>query len=121
MEDEEDVAGLWRGVSCPYSYGRRPRTISTWHEDELKTYLEHRPQTYLDEKKLYLFDDFGLSVDESTIYRCLQRIGWNRKKACFQAAERNQYIPDEWKVRIAGWRPEQLVFLDESAACQRTG
>jgi DDE superfamily endonuclease len=36
------------------------------------------------------------------------------------AQERNQYARDDWIQRLADWRADQLVFVDESAANERT-
>src|SRR5438552_4144537 len=36
------------------------------------------------------------------------------------AAERNQILRDEWILKLAGWDASQLLFLDESAANERT-
>ncbi len=38
-----------------------------------------------------------------------------------QAAQRNQSLRNGWMQRLGGWTAEQLIFLDESAACERTG
>src|SRR5437667_12295819 len=37
-----------------------------------------------------------------------------------RAAERNQMLRDEWILKLAGWDASQLLFLDESAANERT-
>ena len=36
------------------------------------------------------------------------------------AKERNQEARDDWFKRLSGWRADQLVFVDESAANERT-
>jgi hypothetical protein len=36
------------------------------------------------------------------------------------ARERSQELRDEWKLRLTQWKPEQLIFVDESAANERT-
>jgi hypothetical protein len=36
------------------------------------------------------------------------------------AQERNQNARDDWIQRLADWRADQLVFVDESAANERT-
>ena len=36
------------------------------------------------------------------------------------ASERSQELRDEWKLRLIQWKPEQLIFIDESAANERT-
>ena len=95
------------------SIGHRPRKLSQFHEIELLKYLEQRPRAYL--------DDFQISADETTVGRALKRLGWNRKKVIKQAAQRNQGLRDGWMQRLGEWTAEQLIFLDESAACERTG
>ena len=35
--------------------------------------------------------------------------------------ERDEIERAQWRERLRGWRAEQLIFLDESAACERTG
>ena len=37
------------------------------------------------------------------------------------ASQRNVFLRDSWFAALADWRADQLVFLDESAACERTG
>ena len=56
------------------------------------------------------FDSFTLTVTNSFQLQCLAR-------------EQNQYLlHDEWMERLAEWTLEQLVYLDESSACdEQTG
>ena len=49
----------------------RPRALSQYHELQLLGYLEQRPTAYLDEMCWFLFDEFDIAVDESTV--CLSR------------------------------------------------
>lgn len=99
----------------------RPKKICQLHNQALLEYLEERPTVYRDEMAWFLWDEFDLIVDESTISRALKQLGWNRKKAVRIAKQRNQILRNDWMARLAGWRADQLVFLDESAACERTG
>lgn len=101
--------------------GGRSRMLSELHTHELLEYLDQRPMAYLDEMAHFLLDEFGLAVDESTVWRALRRLGWSRKIQRKVARERNQELRNAWLVKIAGWRADQLIFLDESAACERTG
>ena len=103
------------------SIGHRPRKLSQFHEIELLKYLEQRPHAYLDEMCWFIWDEFQISADETTVGRALKRLGWNRKKVIKQAAQRNQGLRDGWMQRLGEWTAEQLIFLDESAACERTG
>lgn len=103
------------------SPGGRPRVISQQIEEQLLAYLEERPMSYLDELVYMLFDDFGLVVDESTVWRALHRLGWSRKQMRRVASQRNAFLRESWFAALADWRADQLIFLDESAACERTG
>lgn len=37
-----------------------------------------------------------------------------------EARERSKLLREEWMTRLTEWQPEQLMFLDESAANERT-
>jgi len=113
----------WDMVYIPFQspYHGRPRVISDILQEELLCYLDFRPMAYLDEMVWFLFDEFDLVTDEATVWRCLHRLGWSRKNIRKIAKQRNQDLRDRWFVRLSGWRADQLIFLDESAACERTG
>lgn len=107
--------------SSQLNIGHRPRKLSPFHEVELLKYLEQRSHAYLDEMCWFLWDEFEISATDSTVSRALKRLGWNRKKMVRRSAQRNQQLRDGWMQRLGGWTAEQLIFLDESAACERTG
>ena len=63
-----------------------------------------------------------LDVSVPTIHRALKRSGWSRKIQCKVAAQRNIALRNHGLVTVLPqYRADQLVFLDESAACERTG
>ena len=99
----------------------RPKKMSQLHNQALLEYLEKCSTAYQDEMTWFLWDEFDLTVDESTISRALKQLGWNRKKAVRIAKQLNQILRNNWMIRLAGWKADQLVFLDESATCERTG
>ena len=101
--------------------GGRPQALNHVLEEELLAYLEQRPMAYLDELAFFLLDEFDIRVSEPTVWRALTRRGWSRKKYRKVAKERNQELRDHWFTKLSDWRADQLVFLDESAACERTG
>ena len=101
--------------------GDRPRVLSRLHEEELLAYSDERPMAYLNERAYYLFDEFDIAVDEATVWRTLNRLGWSRKTLHRTAAQRNQDLRNHWMVKLSRWRGDQLIFLDDSAACERTG
>lgn len=76
---------------------------------------------YLDELQYHLFDAFEVIIDELAVWRALQRLNWSRKRLQRIARQRNQQLRDGWFAKLSQWRADQLIFLDESAACERTG
>ena len=108
-------------VVKPQLAAGRPKKMCQLHNQALLEYLEERPTAYQDEMAWFLWDEFDLTVDESTISRALKQLAWNRKKAVRITKQRNQILRNDWMTRLAGWRADQLVFLDESAASDRTG
>jgi hypothetical protein len=86
----------------------------------LLDFLVAKPTAYLDEMVMFLWDEFGLSTSESTVSRALKRLRISRKILQQQAAQRSKELRDHWMVRLSEWTSEQLVFIDESAANERT-
>ena len=43
-----------------------------------------------------------------------------KKKVAVAAAPRNSQLRDDWVARISQYQPQQLMFLDESAANEKT-
>ena len=70
---------------------------------------------------LVLGSRFDVRVGATTIWRALTRLGWSGKKYRKIAKERNQELRDHGFTELSDWRADQLVFLDESTACERTG
>lgn len=90
----------------------------------------------------FIWDEYGIEVSESSISRLLKSLHWSKKVVIFHllyalifkcenkanlwiqsvkaAAERNQEARDDWYKRLSEWRAEQLIFVDESAANERT-
>ena len=102
--------------------GGRPRLIDDFHGQQLLLYLEQRPMAYLDELSYFLLDEWELDVDDATVWRALHRLSWTRKASRKIARQRNQDLRNRWfSAKLPNWRAEQLIFLDESAACERTG
>lgn len=113
----------WSSVYIPFQspHPGRDRILHDALQEELLIYLDQRPMAYLDEMAWFLYDEFNVTLDESTIHRALHRLGWSRKNMRKIARQRNQDPRNAWFVRLTGWRADQLIFLDESAACERTG
>ena len=121
----ECMRALWKATGEVYierSRGRRHLKLSKLHCNMLLQCLEDRPQAYLDEIAWFLYDDYDLEVDKSTIWRSLQRIGWSQKRPKHRAAQASNELRNHWMMyKLRPINAEQMIFLDESAGCERTG
>jgi transposase len=98
----------------------KSRKLNQFHEIELLKYLKQRSHAYLNEMCWFVWDEFEIFVDDSIVNKTLKRLSWNRKKMMRQIAQRNQQLRNDWMQRLSEWIAEQLIFLNESAACERT-
>jgi hypothetical protein len=87
---------------------------------DLLEYLISRPTADQLEMRLYIYDEWDLMVSQQTISRVLKGRGWSKKKVAVAAAQRNSQLRDDWVARISQYQPQQLMFLDESAANEKT-
>ena len=69
----------------------------------------------------FLFDEFDIQTSRYAIHRILRAARWSRKEVSKRAAERSAPLRHAWQGRQKQWLADQLVFLDESAANERTG
>jgi transposase len=69
----------------------------------------------------FLYDEFELQVSITTVHSALERARWSRKAVRARAAERNAPLRNAWIGIQKSWTADQLIFLDESAANERTG
>jgi len=67
----------WDMVYIPFIAPQPGRNylISDLLQENLLIYLDQRPMAYLNEMAWFLYDEFEVTVDKSTIWRCLQRLG----------------------------------------------
>jgi len=98
----------------------RPRNLSEYHAQELLDFLSQRFIVYQNDMIWFLYDEFDIVISQSTISRLLKQARYSRKIAQRVAAERDEKLRSEWKRRLMSWASNQLIFLDESAACERT-
>ena len=69
---------------------------------------------------LYLFDDWGILLTQSTISRTLARTKISRQVLKKEAMDRSQLIRNDHMLRVSEYSANQLVLLDESAANEHT-
>ena len=104
------------------TYARRGRAsaIHPQARDGLREFLECKPWAYQTEMMDYLLDDFGLSVMQYTVSRTLKQMKITQKSLRKIADARDPEIRTAYFENIAVYQHDQLVYLDESAANQRT-
>ena len=78
-----------------------------------------RPGIYLKEIQEELLLQLMIDVDESTICRFFHANGFTRQKLCLVALQRDAVLREKYTLDISVYRPDQLIFLDETGADQR--
>lgn len=100
----------------------RPATLRSFQRRRFQEFLRDRPGAYLEEMKIWLFDEFDISTSTGTIYRELTAMRWSRKIAIKQAREQSDALRRVFRARVAqNYTAAQIVALDESACNERTG
>ena len=98
----------------------KPRQLTHAQVEALLEYLLNKPDAYQEEQRYWLWDQFGIDISQSTISRALKKHGYTRKKLKKRASEQCPQLREAWMARLTAWRPDQLVFIDESAANEHT-
>jgi transposase len=93
----------------------RPRTLTSMHRQFLCDCIERQPDSVLAELQTELREVCGVEVSIQTVSRSLQREGYTMKMITRPALERNELDRATFRDIVnAHYRPEQLVFADES-------
>jgi transposase len=108
-------------TKAPFNGRGRPRSITPIMLHALCDHLIEKPDLYLDEMALYLWDEFELPAIKSTISKSLSSIGWSKKAARLVAKERNADLRDFYMYNLLSFQSYHLVFVDESGCDQRIG
>jgi hypothetical protein len=87
----------------------------------LREYLLGKPDRYLDELAILLWDDFNVLVIIMSISRALASMGWLKKAARRVARERNADLRDLYLYNMSAFRSYYLVFMDKSGCDKRIG
>jgi transposase len=66
---------------APFNGEGRPRSTTPLMLDTLREYLLEKPDLYLNEMAVFLWDEFEVLVTKSSISRALSSIGWSKKAA----------------------------------------
>lgn len=108
-------------TKAPPNGGGRPRSITHPMLDALREYLVERPDQYLNEVAVFLWDEFGVLPALSTISRTLKSIGWSKKTSRRVAKGRNADLQDFYLHNLSSFRSHHLVYIDESGCDKRIG
>lgn len=99
----------------------RPRSITPPMLEALCDHLQEKPDLYLDEMAIFLWDEFGTQATTSSIRRALISKNWSKKVARQKAREQNQDLRDCYLHNLSDFRSYHLVYIDESGCDKRVG
>ena len=108
-------------TTAPRNVSGARRSITPSMRQALLDHLWVKPDRYLDELVVFLWDDFRLLVSTSTISRELEAAGWSKKKARQEAKQRNPDLRDWYRHEISSYEVDQLLFVDESGCHRHDG
>lgn len=108
-------------VKAPPNSAGRPRTVTPLMLDALRDHLLEKPDLYLEEMAIFLWDEFDTLVTTSSIRRALVSIGWSKKVARRIAKQRNADLRDYYVHNLSDFRSYHLVYVDESGCDKRAG
>src|SRR5271155_502363 len=86
-------------TTAPPNGGERPESINPLMRDALFEHLLRKPNLYLNEMVVYLWDEFRHHVTKSGISRTLRSAGWSKKNARRIANHQRSYGEEEAKDR----------------------
>jgi transposase len=99
----------------------RPRRIHTAAIESLLEFQKQNPWVYQDEMAIFLEEEWGITVNKSTICRLLKKHRISNKKGQRLGHTQSQSLRTAWQSLMLDVTAEQLVFLDESIFKQQTG
>lgn len=105
----------------PPNGGGRPRSITPPMLEALREHLLEKPDQYLDEMAVFLWDEFEMLVSISTISKALKSIGWSKKTSRRVAKGRNPNLRDFYLHNLSSFRSYHIVYVDESGCDRRVG
>lgn len=112
---------MFGSVAAPLNKGGRPRSLTPLMIQVLCDHLLEKPQLYLDEMVVFLWDEFEVLVTIWSIRRALQQEGWSKKAAKQKAKGRNADLRDAYCHYISDFCSYHLVYVDESGCDKRIG
>ncbi len=96
----------------------RSRLLSEYHAQKLLDFLNQQFIIYQNDMIWFLYDEFDIVISQSMISRLLKEARYSRKIVQKVIAEHDEKLCSKWKWWLISWTSDQLVFLDESVACE---
>ena len=123
-----DLSTVWRVVKLFQNFGsvdkkHYSRSVSQKLTPPLELHLLHcvlmNPGIYLREIQQDLYGATGTEVSPSAICRFFQRVGFSRQKLQLVAKQRDDFLRAQFSCDVAMYKPEMLIFLDETGSDKR--
>lgn len=108
-------------TKAPPNGGGGCRSITLQMLEVLKEHLLEKPELYLEEMAVFLWDEFEVLVSPSSISRALRSSNWSKKTARRVAKERNPDLRDLYLHNLSHFRSYHLVYVDESGCDKLIG
>jgi len=86
----------------------------------LNALIESQPAMFLDEYQDIMFEEIGVRVSQTTLYRAIKELGITNQKLTIvpHDSDPNQSADYAWKMAV--YTHDQLVFIDEMATDERS-
>ena len=100
--------------------GKRNRTSGiNRYRRAIERIVDDDAGLYLDEMSDLLLEETGTRFSDVTISRALRRYGYSLRTLYTKAAQRDELLHLECRMRLAQYDPRQLVFVDETHQDER--
>jgi transposase len=108
-------------VGAPATRVGRRRSITPPMIEALCDRLLEKPGLYVDERTIFLWDEFRVQVTNSSLKRALASVGWSKNVTRQRAKEQNADLRDFYIHNLSDFQSHHLVYLDESGCDKRIG
>lgn len=89
--------------------------------EALCDHLLEKPNIYLDEMAIFLWEEFAIQATKLSISRALASKGWSKKTSQVKARRHNLDLREEYFHFISDFQSYHLVYVDESGCDKRIG
>jgi transposase len=103
-------------IDIPRVVTGRPRSLTENMWLALQNQLETKPCMSQQDMADFLYKQYQTKLSRFTIGRALKRAGWTKKVTQNVAKERSQDLRDDYIERRSHYRPDQMIFIDQSGS-----